>query len=387
MTNGNVILTILLGLIAPAKTIPAMATEKSGGLGYLQGHSDVMQGILNDTSMQQLAKQIQSQPEFLGIANKVSEDEAAAAGVETANPQEMMQTLKKFKKSNDVQLLVDKVNEMTLANHNVSHFLHWCQKSDEHTLFMRYISKLRDDPSLKRVVHRLEREGPEAMNSLEEREIDKLCRAFMGQMSEKDGMLGREYVDARMERCILDGDASALKQNIREASKAGLLTEAVNTRDLRDRTFLHSASGYGELECVKVLLSNRADVNALDPEMNTPLHFAADRGHVDVCQKLLSAKCNMTLKNRENNMAIDLAKLNKHDKVVAMLEKEAQKLEKEAQKKTRSKLSASNPLGHNRAEYFLPEFLAVASFMVVLASLRTCQGLQKSAQHLQEPLM
>ncbi len=83
-----------------------------------------------------------------------------------------------------------------------------------------------------------------------------------------------------MHAAASEGDASKLRE---------LLTADKETKDVKDsegRTALHFSCGYGELDCVKVLLEFEADVNALDDNKNTALHYAAGYGQAE-CVKLL----------------------------------------------------------------------------------------------------
>ena len=50
---------------------------------------------------------------------------------------------------------------------------------------------------------------------------------------------------------------------------------------------LHFAAGYGEDDCVKLLLEKGADINACDNNKNSPLHYAAGYGIVSCVQLLV----------------------------------------------------------------------------------------------------
>lgn len=83
-----------------------------------------------------------------------------------------------------------------------------------------------------------------------------------------------------MHAAASEGDAAKLRE---------LLTADGESKDVKDsegRTALHFACGYGELDCVKVLLEFEADINALDENKNTALHYAAGYGQAE-CVKLL----------------------------------------------------------------------------------------------------
>ncbi|KAK0124782.1 hypothetical protein ONS96_008663 [Cadophora gregata f. sp. sojae] len=63
--------------------------------------------------------------------------------------------------------------------------------------------------------------------------------------------------------------------------------ELVNTADQRDWTPLHWASWRGQLEVVKLLLENNADIQVTDKNGDTPLHEASSAGRVEVIKLLL----------------------------------------------------------------------------------------------------
>lgn len=62
------------------------------------------------------------------------------------------------------------------------------------------------------------------------------------------------------------------------------LLEEVNIRNVNSvdeetgRTALHYAANYDLDDIVELLLTNKANVNALDKELNTPLHYASKHG-------------------------------------------------------------------------------------------------------------
>lgn len=47
------------------------------------------------------------------------------------------------------------------------------------------------------------------------------------------------------------------------------------------------AVGYGEMECAKLLIAAKADVDIKDSNQNTPLHYAAGYGQADSVKLLL----------------------------------------------------------------------------------------------------
>lgn len=77
------------------------------------------------------------------------------------------------------------------------------------------------------------------------------------------------------------GDVEGLRAMLGEEGAA------VDERDEEQRTPLHFASGYGELDCMRALIEAGADVNTVDSSGNTPLHFAAGYGILESIAILL----------------------------------------------------------------------------------------------------
>ena len=62
----------------------------------------------------------------------------------------------------------------------------------------------------------------------------------------------------------------------------------VNERTPQKYTPLHLAATRGAPVITSILLSEGADFNAVDTEMNNALHMAVKEGHIDVCKVLLA---------------------------------------------------------------------------------------------------
>merc|ERR1712157_487145 len=63
-------------------------------------------------------------------------------------------------------------------------------------------------------------------------------------------------------------------------------------------TPLHIACWKGQTETVKVLLSNKANLEAKDEFQQTPLHIACSRGHTETVKLLLSNNANLEAKDK-----------------------------------------------------------------------------------------
>ncbi len=85
-------------------------------------------------------------------------------------------------------------------------------------------------------------------------------------------------------------------------------------KDSTDETPLHDAATDGHKEVVKLLLANRADVNAKDNDGLTPLHEAASQPqkgvleYKDVVELLLANKADVNAKDNDGLTPLHYAK-------------------------------------------------------------------------------
>ncbi len=84
----------------------------------------------------------------------------------------------------------------------------------------------------------------------------------------------------------------------------------VNAVDENKQSALHHAAEYGDVELAKVLLENGADVNAIDGDENTALHIAAifdDDDCVDVTKVLIQNGADVNAVNNFKESALHCA--------------------------------------------------------------------------------
>lgn len=70
---------------------------------------------------------------------------------------------------------------------------------------------------------------------------------------------------------------------------------------------LHNAASYGHLDIAALLIKYHTNVNATDRWGFTPLHEASQKGRTSLCALLLNHGADPTLRNLENQTALDLA--------------------------------------------------------------------------------
>lgn len=81
----------------------------------------------------------------------------------------------------------------------------------------------------------------------------------------------------------------------------------VDARTSMNRTPLHLAVLHNHLEVAKVLILNKADINAVDNEYNTSIHYASMQGFPLLCKWLLMNDPNLTVKNHLERTPMDLS--------------------------------------------------------------------------------
>ncbi|XP_048471902.1 ankyrin repeat and death domain-containing protein 1A isoform X3 [Rhincodon typus] len=89
--------------------------------------------------------------------------------------------------------------------------------------------------------------------------------------------------------------------------------------DNMQRTALHLAASYGNLEVVEFLIGSGCVHGLKDKEQNTPLHLSARSGHVEVLQKIVETAVDLDEKNWEGETALHLAAEEGHSNCVKVL--------------------------------------------------------------------
>ncbi|MEN6355480.1 MAG: ankyrin repeat domain-containing protein [Armatimonadota bacterium] len=84
--------------------------------------------------------------------------------------------------------------------------------------------------------------------------------------------------------------------------------DLVNLKDDDGATPLHHAAAKGQLAVVKLLIDNKADVNAQKKDGVTPLHVAAALGYKDVVVALLDAKADPCAVDKKGRTPLSIAK-------------------------------------------------------------------------------
>mmetsp|Transcript_27262 Transcript_27262/g.49323 ORF Transcript_27262/g.49323 Transcript_27262/m.49323 type:complete len:622 (+) Transcript_27262:3-1868(+) len=92
-----------------------------------------------------------------------------------------------------------------------------------------------------------------------------------------------------------------------------------DSRALHGRTALHVCADRGHTDCVELLLTLGASVDAQTDSGFTALHLASQRGHLEVVHMLILAGCNPAVQSYQGELPLHVAAANGHQKVVGPL--------------------------------------------------------------------
>jgi ankyrin repeat protein len=124
-------------------------------------------------------------------------------------------------------------------------------------------------------------------------------------------------------------DKSSLNEKLIKAAREGDIEEVkqlldnganVDARDFIGRVPLMLASANGHVEMVRLLLEWKADVDAKDEDGDNALARAAWGGHAEIVQLLLARGVDVHVKDKDGDTALDLAADEGHTEVVDLLE-------------------------------------------------------------------
>ena len=118
-------------------------------------------------------------------------------------------------------------------------------------------------------------------------------------------------IDA-IHKAAMVGDLELMKQLKEQGAD-------INAKTNNDMTPIHIAAGLGNLEMMKWLKDQGADVNATDNVGDTPMHKSARLGHLEAMKWLKEQGLDINTKNNEGKAPIYFALLNNHEQVLQWL--------------------------------------------------------------------
>ena len=96
-------------------------------------------------------------------------------------------------------------------------------------------------------------------------------------------------------------------------------------------TPLITASHFGSLDCVQLLVNMGADVNASTSKKYTALHHASEKGHTAIVDFLMQNEALPHNLDNKGRAALDIAVQSGHEKIVALLEPSVEDVKEKVQ--------------------------------------------------------
>lgn len=140
---------------------------------------------------------------------------------------------------------------------------------------------------------------------LEKERVDKAKRDFLSRQKHRTALFSQPK--SALLESVKNGDSDKLRSILEDGVEENVHKD-VNTSGMFGLMPLHIAAGRGHTDCVRLLLSHKADVMARDRGGNTALHISAERGFVEVVQLILKHEgCDACATNVMGMTAQDVA--------------------------------------------------------------------------------
>jgi outer membrane protein assembly factor BamB len=108
------------------------------------------------------------------------------------------------------------------------------------------------------------------------------------------------------------GDIEQVKKLVSEGAN-------IDAKDKQGRTPLHNAAANGRMEVAELLIEKGADINAQHNSGGTPLHLAVNRGHKEMIELLITKGADINIKNSGGNAPIYNAMQRGYTEIVELL--------------------------------------------------------------------
>lgn len=122
--------------------------------------------------------------------------------------------------------------------------------------------------------------------------------------------------DSLLYKAVVNNDTTVIKDLVSKGANVNFIKEQGWVKV----NLLITAVNKKNIEAVKVLLQNGADVNWEDGFNTTALLYAASNGNIPIIQHLLNNGADIKHKDKQGNDAISTAKQAKHNDVVKLLQ-------------------------------------------------------------------
>ncbi|KAJ7544047.1 hypothetical protein O6H91_09G063000 [Diphasiastrum complanatum] len=287
-----------------------------------------MSNLLNDPSIKEMAEQIAKDPAFNQMAQQLQQSvQSPGDGIPQLDTQQYFSAMQQVMQNPQFMNMAERLGSALMQDPAMSGMLQNLTNPAHKEQLEARMASVREDPTLKPILEEIESGGPAAMMKYwnDPAVLSKLGQAMgVGDSSdvtedqtveEGDELAGEEDEELTLHHTASTGDVEALKV---------LLSEGANKdeKDSEGRTSLHFACGYGEVKCAEVLLEAGATVDALDKNHNTALHYAAGYGRKECAELLLKNGAAVTLQNLDGKTPVEVAKMNNQTEIIKLLEKD-----------------------------------------------------------------
>lgn len=119
-----------------------------------------------------------------------------------------------------------------------------------------------------------------------------------------DGWISLHYAATNDNPTLINELLAYAIEGVQECDKIKIINKVINTKNDQDFTPLHRAVSCStpNLDIIKTLLTNGADVNAKTYAGDTPLHYAVSDRHYDIVKLLLDYGADKTIRNKAGSL-------------------------------------------------------------------------------------
>lgn len=283
-----------------------------------------MSQLLNDPSIKEMAEQIAQNPAFAQMTQALQSamgplEEGAPPATNSMDPAEYAKAMSGILENQDFMKMAETLGRRIMEQDpTMASAMNAFQNPSTRAAMEERMKVIKEDPELAPILKEIEEAGPGAlMKYWESPEVmQKFGKAMEGAFESAGDEEEEEEEEGEDADDLHTHASTGNVKRIRELLKEGHDKDAT---DEEGRTPLHFASGYGEIECVTELLDAGANIDAVDNNQNTPLHYAAGYGQPELVKLLIEREAKKDVKNADEKTPAEVAELNAHADVVAIL--------------------------------------------------------------------
>lgn len=229
------------------------------------------------------------------------------------DPQQAKMVLEFMKKNPEQAMQTVHQMETLMKNPSKAQSLMRMQAAMANTEFRDRMSELREDPELKSVFQDIAKEGPQALDKYwnDSDLMSKISQKMSALQVKAGGKKPVVNLDT-LHGAAKAGDVDAIRKLLKEGAD-------IHEQDARGISPLGVSVGFNKVDAVKELLKQGANVEQTDKQGNTVMHYAAGYGRLEVAKVLLKNKAKIDPKNNDGQTPLDVATLNREVMVIEFL--------------------------------------------------------------------